>query len=1104
MNLEELYRSYSTDPSCKELLLQAHWFASFADFDPKTGEALPMSLSRALSRIANRERLPYVKDRLWLLMDHSMESAIRLMKALSEEPRRESAYLPIREVRELDTASFIALSRRPGRNIREKLADKPYMQAVRHYQSIDVPENRLLKTYLMRLADSLELRKKYLKDRSVDDFVQAIYRWLNQEEIQEIARWENLAPNNALISHRDYRRIWNSWRWLQSIEDDIERDYAHLDERRKTKARWEELARRYSSGNTVFADMPLDVDFNMFKIEPWDTSLPAFKTTGISHDKHAFETREPACIDLTQIQPAYATPTQSGVLEEAFIWQRWRDGRRSVDIELFDSDAIYAHQDAEIVASCDMFFSKSGASELLNQASRSFALRLREHFRNGRMIWHTPDCLNDFELELVRRNLNAGFSQAEPLPCSVAAVFEHIDYSMITHNGFRVAVVERINGKAILTEMVARFDADLAEELPETRGYIWEKGTSELFKDGIPADAVNAPFYVLKDDGAWTREYNPYGVSHTSSEDMVVEYEGYDLTIWLNGRPVRGGIKLYQLQRLVPGISLWRNHIPELMTKVMMDGFYQPFYFVGKDVTVKPVRGVAVRIDVPQEFTLPKGKRTYRLPLLQGANEEALEYEAKLVSRDFPYSEDVKCRLNMTYTYGADDPYRLVFEPLDRQYKPISVVWQLKEDVVIDDAPAPGYPAPATWADIQHHFSQKRNEYQDLTEWAIDASKKLFDILSTIDAKIISGRISGDWRRDKRGKRYTFVDNPSGNDYFIHESNLAHGVDADRLEMYDQVFFIVETWNGKVRANYVAPRENWAQDDLVYNVSQNATKYIYSAMYFPYLRIWAEGKSCTDTECPQAFRNSMRVYCAKICDFLFSGKGSDRLRDSLVFLLCCMGKDMPHSAASYVETLTMDRKADKRALGVALGDLSTPWQKRLFEHLLSQGNGFSLQVFAHAIWRYEGFIRAFSYADLVCILDFLENKLEKNCKKIISNPRSDQRKWDVIHTTRYLELLLGLLRTRESEDYDIRMLLQPGQEYTQNLAKQVNLLIANAIEQGDTYFSRVQFDVSSKPSDDRTPDLLYVLRVYLEGDTAANAIRVTGIVDDDDEDEEGR
>lgn len=312
MNLEELYRSFSTDAEVRELLMQSHWFASFAEFDPKTGDTLPMPLNEMLRRISNKEQSPSIKDRLWLLSEHSRESAIRLMRGLSEEPRRESAYLPIRDVRELDTASFIALSRRPGRNIREKLADKPYMQAVRHFQSIDVPENRLLKSYLTQLAEALELRKKYLKDETVDDYLQIIYRWLYSDAAQEIARWENLAPNNALLSHRDYRRIWNSWRLLQSLSEDVERDLQYIQERRTTRARWEKLGKQYASRQTAFADMPVLIDYNSFSINPWDDNLPTTRLGGPPKRAKWFETREPACVDITQPQPVFATPSMRG------------------------------------------------------------------------------------------------------------------------------------------------------------------------------------------------------------------------------------------------------------------------------------------------------------------------------------------------------------------------------------------------------------------------------------------------------------------------------------------------------------------------------------------------------------------------------------------------------------------------------------------------------------------------------------------------------------------------------------------------------------------------------------------------------------------------
>lgn len=1097
MNLEELYKSFSTNKDSKELLLQSHWFASFADFDPKTGETLPMSLNKALNRIANRQPSKVLKDRLWLLTDHSEQAARRLMKALSEEPRRESAYLPIRDVRELDTASFIALSRRPGRNIREKLADKPYMQAVRHFQSIDVPENRLLKTYLMTLADALELRKKYLKDRQTEDLLQTIYRWLNEDGIREIARWENLAPNNTLLSHRDYRRVWNSWRWLQSIEEDIENDFANLQKRRDLRTKWDGLAKRYASGNTVYADMPLFVDFNAFDIVPWDETLPCIQAAGISHDKEFFETNEPVCLDLTQLHPVYATPSQEGKLTDSFFWQRWNNGDEAVDLELFDSDAVYAGEGSVTVTCSDMFFYRGKQiPEVLNQASRSFSLRLREHFRNGKLIWLTPDSMNDFELDLVRRNINSGFSQAEPLPCAVAAVVKHIDYSKISRDGYRVAVVERINGKAFLTEMVARFDDELKKALPETCGYIWEKGASELISSDVEVDSVDVGVYMLGKTGAWTRDCNPYGVAHKDDRDQILSLDGFDCAIWLNGRPVSGGIKLYQLQRQVKDIPLWRYRIPELMTKVMMNGFYQPFYFVGKDVTVQPVRGKAVRIPVPQEFTLPMGKKAYRLPLLQGANEEALEYEAKLVSKDFPYSEDVKCRLIMTYTYGVDDPYKLVFEPMDKRYRKVNVIWQLKEDVVIDDAPAPGYPKAMSWHELQHQWNPKRNEESNLLEWAERSTSKLIGMLEKLYSKPICATMKTNWKTNRQGNKFAFAE-AGGEDYYINEYSLLRDISCSDLDEGDKVFFYATRQGDKTKVWFVAPAASSGQYEVLFG--KEIKRFIRSSLYVPYISIWSHGKSVLEPDCPESFRASMTRYAKTVLNHAVDPKIHEVIRIELVFLLCCMGKDMPQSIGKQIVSLTKTRSLRAKALGYSLGDLGSPWQRESLTQAISNCDNWSLQACSAAAWRNEGFIPGLTSNLIGPICESLHEALVQECNRLSQQGRVINEAAEIGQVVKLLELLLGLLRIRNSSNDELHMYLQPGQEMSVKFESVVDMLIQNALKYGYAYTSRLKLDVSSRSQDDSTPDLLYALRVYLSGDNAASAIRVTGIVEDEDE-----
>jgi len=175
MSLIELYQSQKTQGASREhartLLRQTHWFTINAEFDPKTGESLPQALSAFLAKVARTETDGAIRDRLWRIVEHSRDSVERLFRALNASPRREQALLPVRAVRELDANSFIKLSNRPGRTIREKLAAKPYLQAVRRFQSIDLPENRLLKAFATRIADLLVLRRDCLSEQEDERFI---------------------------------------------------------------------------------------------------------------------------------------------------------------------------------------------------------------------------------------------------------------------------------------------------------------------------------------------------------------------------------------------------------------------------------------------------------------------------------------------------------------------------------------------------------------------------------------------------------------------------------------------------------------------------------------------------------------------------------------------------------------------------------------------------------------------------------------------------------------------------------------------------------------------------------------------------------------------
>ncbi|NHM16526.1 hypothetical protein GMI69_07640 [Eggerthellaceae bacterium zg-887] len=1128
MNLEELYRGYASNGEAhtrsKMVLDQAHWISSLVRFDPKTGKAMPLPLTELLRRAAEMSQDEYPKDRVWHIVEHSRQSLVRLIRGLSEEPRRENVVMPIRSVRELDTTSFVALSRRSGRTIREKLSDKPYMMAVRRYLSVDTPENRLLKAYAMRIADILEMRKKYLNVS--DDLLMVLRRWLRSDEAASISRWENLPPNNTLISHRDYRRIWDSWRWLQTLNDDVSSDYAERLQRQETMDFWRGYADLYSDAKTWFAEQPVEVFWSTFDIEPWDSSL-CTRQKRVSRSRQSMPISDsPACVDMSLVNPAFFSAGQFGLLRDSFVWQSWSRTtgvHRRIDISLFGSDAIFAHPDATTIASADLFFSKKKDWLLDSLAANAFANRLSEWFDTDNLVWLTPDSLNEFDLDIVRRSLNARFANAEPLPASVAAVLENIDYEEIDGDGYSVAIVDTADGKTCVTILRARYDADLEQALPETRGFIWERDIPRIAAQDEPADNVGFSIAEVSPDREWSNKYNPHGVKRKSATNVVKpDDEGvFDRIIGLYRRPVKGGARLADLQSRAAGATLWRNRIPELMTKVFneLTGQMEYFYFVGKGTTVEPVRDHAKKIPIDQEFVIPTGKTYFEL--YQGTNEstgidgEVIEYVAFLRSPDMPFESDVVCRLSMTYTYGADDPYTLVFHPLDRALNPIRVEWRSKSDIPPENVAGPGFPKSLSWMSLRRQTNPKTGEPSDFLDWALESGKWLVEDSLKPKVHPKEGELLSDWKTDRNGMLWA---NALVNEttVWIHEGNFVDAQEARLIGKGGRVFFFiggppdrrkgfsVSTDRGRSAADYL---EKYPNTNIVQNAMRNANrifdepakyvKTIHSYLYVPFIKIWADGRTLRDAECPYEFKLQIETITRRILELVQEVRIPTEVKDEYLFLLCCMGDDMPESAAVLLADKASSAKSPSvaRSVGFALGSANKLWQKSMLEWVLSVDDEFSLRILSNAAWRSPLFIEALTVEMVKTICPRLMNSLNITQQDIL-DPRKDHRTeyYTYENTVRYLELVLALLRTRESKDPELRGYLQPHQKRCQTLFRHVMRLSDSARFCKEAERSRIRLELPARLADEQgLPDLLYALKIYLSGDDRFSAIRITGI-----------
>jgi len=1134
MTLLELYRSYNADgmkfdPKTGEILLlqvldihfgkvlleQTHWFTVNSVFDPKTGEALPQSLSAFLSNITRPKAPKPVRDRLWRITDHARNSVERLFRALNESPRREQAFLPVRAVRELDANSFIKLSNRPGRTIREKLAKKPYLHAVRRFQSIDLPENRLLKAFVSRLAELLELRQDYLGEEE-DELLSKIRSWLLSSEAQSIARWENLPPNNALLSHRDYRRVWDAWRRLQTLDDDIDRDFSQFETRKRTMEYWCEYGQKYTDGKHLFANMPVCFNYEEFEIRPWkEPPLFQQKKEKIIHYPKPAKIAEPVCVDFTGLHPRYFSQGQKGnkakseTLHESFIWQRWKNESESVDINLFNSDALFLHPDAATISSSDLLFSKDIHDEYLDHAASAFVSRLYEFFTNDRIIWLVPDFLNDFELNITRRNINARFPNAEPLPRSIAAVFAQVDYSKIKDENFSVIVIDNVGGKTCVIKLCARFDPLLKERIPETCGFYWERCPPILIpaEDSEEIEIKNYDIITVDETGRWRDKPQPkppqsFDVHALRKDERIGQFAFFIDLAGSTESPVAGGMRFHVLQQNAGDIPLWRDHIPELSIKVMKDGCYQPYWLVSRDTTIAPIRGRPVPINIQDHFTLPAGRQFYQFPLFQGENTATIGFSARIESPSFPLKANTACRLNMTFTYGADDPYCLIFAPLKNEFPPVMAKWQKVGEEIITDAPAPPYPTPLPWEALKH-WKNAQGKEENLLDWLIDALTALNDKIPNRSQITISRWVS---RNDKNDSLYWFafaktdirecIVYPNNIlDSFSEPPNIAFPAGTEFLAN------IQERENGKLAAYDISKTENTFSDETKSRLLSFRKKSLQNRMPL----IWADNRSLKDAGTPVDFKKKFN----ELISLLSKRLPPEIFNRKFLILLSCLHKDTGSESVQWIME-QVDNEAysgfypnekafNLRAIGLALGDVSQPWQQYIVSKLLSQQTAEVLRIFSYAIWNEQHFVESFTLENLQSILDRLNKMLLgiKPCPK----KRDEKDKWTVpdwIRTTAEpLELLLGLLRTRASEDSSIKMMLQPHQKITKELAKRVEEITGIIAQSRGIFPSRVKLENIQKPRDDHAPDLLYALRLYLTGDDSANAIHISGVSDDE-------
>jgi hypothetical protein len=154
-----------------------------------------------------------------------------------------------------------------------------------------------------------------------------------------------------------------------------------------------------------------------------------------------------------------------------------------------------------------------------------------------------------------------------------------------------------------------------------------------------------------------------------------------------------------------------------------------------------------------------------------------------------------------------------------------------------------------------------------------------------------------------------------------------------------------------------------------------------------------------------------------------------------------------------------------------------------------------LRILNGAIWRCGEVLDALTLRDLELILDRLIFVLQETHRQIESGANG----WSPVRLKDHLELVLGLLRTRGSEDAERKSLLDPRAAATVALAKVIEEILDSVSMHAISLDSRLVLAVDKPPELSNTPELLYALKLYLTGDDSASAIRVLEVMEDSNE-----
>lgn len=129
------------------------------------------------------------------------------------------------------------------------------------------------------------------------------------------------------------------------------------------------------------------------------------------------------------------------------------------------------------------------------------------------------------------------------------------------------------------------------------------------------------------------------------------------------------------IEKIKSGKTPWSEYLPNLSLETIKDGHFYNLELIKKNQGVEIILGKEAIINISEELVLPKDKKIIRFPLYSRDSNNKKLYFLEIRSDLFPLKENLVVNLEVIYSYGNKEPYKIDLKAKDIDSSKFSTKW---------------------------------------------------------------------------------------------------------------------------------------------------------------------------------------------------------------------------------------------------------------------------------------------------------------------------------------------------------------------------------------------------------------------------------------------